>query len=273
MPEFPCSGPITLDLRIPSGSVELHAEPRDTAVVEVTPYDSNDASRQAAEQTRVELTGDTLVVAAPESSGLVFRWRSPRLRVIARVPTGSAGRIRVATADVTGHGEWSQVKLNTASGDGFLERVTGDLTVNTASGDVRTALVGGRLTVITASGDVSAQQVTGAIDVKSASGDVQVEEAGADVNVKTASGDTQLLATRYGTVRATTVSGDVSVGVVSGTGVWLDLNTLSGRASSDLNIGGNGGGEIPADHSLTVQVRTVSGNIDVHRVTLPTTAG
>jgi hypothetical protein len=272
MPEFPCPGPITVDLRLAGGTVELHAEPRDTAVVEIAPYDASDASQQAAEQTRVELAGDTLLIAAPDSSGWAIRWRVPRLRVTARVPAGSSARIRVAAADVTGHGEWSQVKLNAASGDAYLERVTGDLTVNTASGDVRAVQVGGRFTVVTASGDVSAQQVAGAIDIKSASGDVQIEESAADVNVKTASGDTQVRAARYGAVRANTVSGDVSVGVVSGTGVWLDLNTLTGRTSSDLNMTGAGGAETPADHTLTVQVRTVSGNIDIHRVTLPAPA-
>jgi hypothetical protein len=269
MPEFPCPGPITVDLRITGGTVELHAEPRDTAVVEVAPYDDSAASREAAEQTRVELTGDTLLIAGPEAPGWLLR-RSPRLRVSARVPADSAGRLRVASADVTGHGRWSHVKLNTASGDAYVEQVAADLSVNTASGDVRAVQVGGRLTVNSASGDVSAERVDGSVDVKSASGDVQVEQAGADVNVKTASGDTRIGATRHGTVRATTVSGDVSVGVVSGTGVWLDLNTLSGRTSSDLEMGGEPG--TPSQPDLTVQVRTVSGNIDVHRVTQRTPA-
>jgi hypothetical protein len=268
MPEFPCPGPITVDLRLAGGTVDLHAEPRETAAVEVSPYDTSDASQQAAEQTRVELAGDTLMIAAPDNSGWAIRLRAPRLRVTVRVPTGSGARLRVAAADVTGHGEWSQVKLSAASGDAYLERVTGDLTVNTASGDVRAVQVDGRLTVVTASGDVSAQQVAGSIDVKSASGDVQVEEAGADVNVKTASGDTQVRAARYGAVRTTTVSGDVSVGVVSGTGVWLDLNTLSGRTHSDLTVTDGSGPDASPD--LAVHVRTVSGDIGLHRVNLPT---
>jgi DUF4097 and DUF4098 domain-containing protein YvlB len=271
MPEFACSGPITIDLRIPAGSVELHAEPRDTAVVEVAPYDSSDASREAASETRVELSGDTLIVSAPEASGWLLR-RSPRLRVTARVPAGSSGRLRVASADVTGHGEWAQVKLGTASGDAFFEHVAGDLTVHTARGDVRSVLVGGRLTVKTASGDVSAQQVGGSVDAASASGDVQVDEAGADVSIKTASGDTRIGAARHGTVRANTVSGDVSVGVVSGTGVWLDLSTLSGKTRSDLSMSGEAGGGSAPEHTLTLQVRTVSGDIEIHRVTLPTPA-
>jgi Putative adhesin len=270
MPEYACSGPINVDLRIAAGSVELYAEPRDTATVEVEPYDNSDSSQDAAAHTRVELSGDTLTVVAPESSGWLLR-RSGRLRVVARVPQDSTARLRVASADVSGHGQWHDVKLNTASGDAYFEHVTGDLTVNTASGDVRTLTVGGRLTVKTASGDVSAQRVDGSMDVTSASGDVQIDEATADASAKTASGNLRIGATRQGTLRLNTVSGDVSIGVVSGTGVWLDLNTLSGKTRSDLNMGGEGGGDAP-QHTLTLQVRTVSGDIEVHRVTLPTAA-
>lgn len=271
MPEFPTTGPITADIRLAGGSVELHAEPRESALVEVEPYDSSEAAQEAAARTRVDLSNDTLVIAAPESSGWLLR-RYPRLRVTARVPTGSTGRLRVATADVTCHGEWGQVKLGSAAGDAYLERVAGDLTVNTASGDVRAGQVGGRLTVKTASGDVSAQEVTGPVDVKTASGDVQVDDAGGDVSLTTASGNATIAAARRGTVRTTTVAGDVSIGVVTGTGVWLDLNTLSGKTRSDLSItdGAEGGGT--PSHELTVHVRTVSGNIDIRRASLPTAA-
>jgi hypothetical protein len=273
MPEFACSGPITVDLRIGGGSVELYAEPRETAVVEVAPYDRGDPSRDAAAQTQIEFANDHLLIAAPESTGWLLR-RSPRLQVMVRVPSGSTGRLRVASADVSGHGEWAQVKLNTAAGDAYFERVHGDLTVNTASGDVRTLVVGGRLTVRTASGDASAQRVGGAADITSASGDLQIDEADADVSAKTASGNVRIGATRQGTLRMNTVSGDISIGVIAGTGVWLDLNTLSGKTRSDLNMGarGGGGGDAPPEHTLTLQVRTVSGDIEIHRVTLPTPA-
>lgn len=270
MPEFPCPGPITLDVRIAAGSVDLYAEPRETAVVEVAPYDGSDNSREAAARTHVELSGDTLVIAAPEGSGWLLR-RSPRLQVTARVPAGSTGRVRVASADTSCHGQWSQIKVNTASGDSYVEQLTGDLSVNTASGDVRAGAVGGRLTVKTASGDVSARQVTGPVDVKSASGDLQLDQVDTDLTVTTASGNATVGAARHGSFRANTVSGDVSVGVVSGTGVWLDLNTLSGKTRSDLSVS-EGGGGAAGNPDLTLQVRSVSGSIDVHRVTLPTPA-
>jgi putative adhesin len=270
MPEFPCSTPITVDLKLlTGGSVELYAEDRDTAVVEVSAYDASETSQEAASQTRVKLTGDKLVIAAPEGSGWLLR-RSPRLLVTARVPAGSGGRLRVASADVSCHGEWGEIKLNSASGDAYVEHVAEDLTVNTASGDIRVARVGGSLGVKTASGDVTVERVGADVDVTGASGDVQIEEVGGDVNVKTASGDTRIGAVGDGTLRATTVSGDVSVGVLAGTGVWLDLTTLSGRTHSDLDVSGERGrNRSRTDHNLTLHVRTVSGDIDIRRVAAP----
>jgi hypothetical protein len=263
MYKFGCTDPITVDLRLGGGSCEIRAEERDTATVEIEPYDDSDAARDAARDTRVELSGDTLVISAPETGGWLFR-RAPRLRVTATVPTGSSGRLRAASADLTCHGEWGQIKLNTASGDVFAERVTGDLSVNSASGDVRAGQVDGRLTVNTASGDVSANRVLGSVDVKGATGDVEIDELGGDLRCSTASGDVRIGSVRQGTISVNSASGDVSLRIVAGTTVWLDLNTLSGRTTSDLDVGAQ---SPPTGHDLSVQVRTMSGDIDIHRVT------
>jgi DUF4097 and DUF4098 domain-containing protein YvlB len=262
MPEFSCPGPIIVDLRLGGGSCDIRAEARDTAVVEVEPYDSSDAAQQAARDTRVELSGDTLVISAPETGGWLFR-RAPRLRVTATVPTGSTGRLRVASADITCQGQWGQVKVNSASGDIFIEHVTGDLSINSASGDARSGQVDGRLTVNTASGDVTANKVVGAVEIKGASADVEIDEIGGDLRINTASGDIRIGTARHGAITVNSASGDVSLGVAAGTGVWLDLNTLSGRTRSDLAMGD----QSPASgHDLSIQVRTMSGDIDIHRV-------
>lgn len=262
MYEFPSAGPVLVDLRQGSGTCEFRAEPRDTVTVEVEPYDNTEAGRQAARDTRVELSGDTLIITAPEGGGWLFR-RSPRLRITATVPTGSSGRLRVASADLTCHGEWRDIKINTASGDVDVERTTGDLTVNTASGDVRAGHVGGRLSVNSASGDVSASRVDGAVDVKGASADVEVDDLRGDLRSHTASGDVRIGTASRGTITVNSASGDVSIGVAYGTGVWLDLNTFSGRTNSDLTMSGDAP---PSEHQLTIQVRTMSGDIDLHRV-------
>lgn len=264
---FPCSGPITADVRVAAGAVEIHAEPRDTVEVTILPFESGTTAREAVTATRVEVSPDTLAIAAPESSG--WRWRrSPRLRVIARVPAGSTARVRGGAAAITCTGDWSHAKINTASGDTYLERASDDVSVHTASGDVRTGQIGGRLTVRSASGDVTARRVAGTVDITSASGHVQIDDAGADVRMKTASGNVTLGAARHGTVRANTVSGDISIGVASGAGVWLDLSTVAGKTTSNLTMSGDAR---PA-HDLTLQARTVSGNIDVHRASPPAQA-
>jgi DUF4097 and DUF4098 domain-containing protein YvlB len=139
--------------------------------------------------------------------------------------------------------------------------------VNSASGDVRAGRVDGGLSVNTASGDVKAQHVGGSAEVKGASADVEIDDLGGDLRSNTASGDVRVGAARQGTLRVNSASGDVSVGVVPGVGVWMDLNTLSGRTSSDLNMSGD---SPPASHDLTVQVRTLSGDIKIHRVSQPT---
>jgi len=54
------------------------------------------------------------------------------------------------------------------------------------------------------------------------------------------------------------------VGVAPGTGVWLDLDTASGKSTSDLT---NHGDVPPADKPATLElrIRTASGDIHVHR--------
>jgi DUF4097 and DUF4098 domain-containing protein YvlB len=123
--------------------------------------------------------------------------------------------------------------------------------------------VGGQLRLNSASGDLTAQTVNGEVTAHAASGDVEIEQAGAGVNATTASGDIRIGAASRGAIRANTVSGDVSVGVIAGTGVWLDLTTMSGSTRSDLAMEDT---TPAATQDLSLQVRTVSGDIDVHRV-------
>jgi DUF4097 and DUF4098 domain-containing protein YvlB len=124
--------------------------------------------------------------------------------------------------------------------------------------------------VETASGDVSSRLTGGATKVSTASGDVEIDQANSAVNVSTASGDVAVGAPRQGEVQVKTASGDVALRVPAGTGVWLDLNTISGTTRSDLDMAA----EAPAaGPSLTLRVRTLSGDIEVYRTAQPATTG
>jgi hypothetical protein len=262
--EFDCPQPVAVSLRIAGGGAEIVAEERQTATVEVTPFDGSDAAREAADRTRVELRDGTLVVEAPEWTGWLFR-RGPRVRVTARVPQDGDLTVKVASADVRAVGRYGIANVGSASGDIFVEHATGDAAANTANGDLRIGRVDGELRLNAASGDISVGQVGGDASAHSASGDISIDRADASVKATTASGDVRVGVASAGALKINTASGDVSIGIAPGTGVWLDLTSMSGDTHTDLAMTEGGGDQASAVLSLVV--RTASGDIDVHRTT------
>lgn len=246
MPEFPTSTPISILASFASGSINITTEERETVNVVVSPYGDSERARLAAEAIDVEFNGDSLSIEAPANTSWHREDHLVKIEVLA--PSGSSVLINVASASVKCSGQYSQVQVNSASSEMEIDEVSGDVKIQTASGDTRIVSVGGRLTANTASGDVLVANVGVSVRVNTASGDVEIAEAGGAVHT--------------GTVSVNSASGSVSVGVVSGTGVWLDLNSKSGSINSDLDTTG----EPPDTHDLTIQVRTVNGDIDILRV-------
>jgi hypothetical protein len=265
MYEFNCPEPVTLSLRVAGGTAEIFAEDRRDATVEVVPFDGSDAARDAAGRTRVELRDGALLVEAPEWTGWLFR-RGPRVRVRVHLPQDCDLAVRVASADVRAAGRYRSASVASASGDLSVEHVTGDVSANAASGDVRIGRVDGNLKVNGASGDIAVGYVGGDVIAHSASGDVAVNHAGGSLRATTASGDVRVGMATTGAIRANSASGDVTVGVAAGTGVWLDLTSISGDTRTDLTMPAGSADQSAA--TLNLQVRTVSGDIDVHRADL-----
>jgi DUF4097 and DUF4098 domain-containing protein YvlB len=260
--EFDCPQPVAVSLRIAGGGAEIVAEERDTATVEVTPFDGSDASREAADRTRVDLVDGALVIEAPEWTGWLFR-RGPRVRVTVRVPQDGNLTVKVASADVRAVGRYGTANVGSASGDVFVEHATGDAMATTASGDLRVGRVDGQLRLNAASGDISVGHVGGDTSAHSASGDISIDRADASVKATTASGDVRVGLASAGSMKINTASGDVSIGVAPGTGVWLDLTSMSGDTRTDLAMPEGGGDQAIA--ALNLVIRTASGDIDVHR--------
>jgi Toastrack DUF4097 len=264
MPEFECRKPITLSVRAGGGAVEITAEDRTTAVVDVRPFDDNDAARGLAEATRVEMHGDTLTVTTPEPPGAWLWRRHARLHISARVPLDSALALKVASADLVARGRYGLVTLSIASGDGHVEHITGNANLKTASGDLSIERIDGAAHINSASGDVAIGAAGQDLNVHAASGDVRIGRADAAVKVVSASGDIDVGQVARGEARLRSASGDVTVGVAAGTGVWLDLNTSSGRARSDLSVPQRPPAA-PSDADLHLHVRSMSGDITVRR--------
>ncbi|MEP6696615.1 MAG: DUF4097 family beta strand repeat-containing protein [Pseudonocardiales bacterium] len=260
MTDFHTAGPVRLRLSLPAGLAQVTATETERSTVEVhAHHDSDKAAHQLAEQTQVELRGDELIVEVPR--GYRLR-RTPELDVRITLPLGSAVTATVASADLRAHGRLGRVQVDSASGDVEIEEALGEVEIRTASGDSRVGRCEGRVRVKSASGNVAVDVAAAGVDVSSASGDVTVGETTGSSTARSASGDFTVRTARSGDIEANTASGDVRVGVAAGTGVYLDLSTLSGEAISHLQPEAR-----PAEGrpELQLRLRTLSGDIDVVR--------
>ncbi len=153
--------------------------------------------------------------------------------------------------------------MKSASADVLLAQVGGTLSVHSASGDIRIDELDGNGRVNTASGDARIGAVRGELAANTVSGDVELGEAHRAVTLQTVSGDQRLRSIRSGEIQLKSVSGDVRVGVLTGTRLFIDAASTSGDVHSELDVGdapveGNGS-------EANLRVKTVSGDIAVTR--------
>jgi DUF4097 and DUF4098 domain-containing protein YvlB len=266
MQDFDRTTPVTVALRAHRGKVDITAADGASVQVDVVPLDSTEASAEAAANTRVALEGDTLYVQTPHSSGWQWR-RTPKLAITVRVPTGSSIAAKTASADLRATGRYAVAQIDLASGDAWLEEVTGDAQVKSASGDITVGRAGGSLRVNSASGDLDIGDVSGDVSAEAASGDITVRRVGGSIQAGTASGDVKVGVVRRGQAGLKSASGDVEVGVAAGTGVWLDVSTTSGSTRNELSMGPQSA-PVPGQEAAALQlyVRTVSGDVHIRRV-------
>jgi DUF4097 and DUF4098 domain-containing protein YvlB len=257
---FETPGPLALNVRVPTGDVDLETVAGTETVVEIS------ANEELEEEARIELhpkrDGHELMVVIEKKSGF-FRSFREDVRVRISSPPGADVDLSTASADVEARGDYGGAKVNTASGDIRFEHIAGDAQVNSASGDVNLDQIDGGLTVNTASGDVEIRRIQGDAKVRAASGDISIEEADAALKVQTASGDVEVESVREGEVTLQTASGDIEVGIKQGSKLWIDARSMSGETTSELELG-----DAPADGEgplVEVRATAMSGDIKVKR--------
>jgi hypothetical protein len=243
MPEqrFDTPRPVRLEVKLAMADVQVTTvdEPESTVTL--------DGSPKLVSATKVDLTGDRLVIEQRRKSfvGFFDRW-DEALHVHVRVPQGSGVEIITAAGDARLDGSFAGLEAKTASGD---VRMTGELdggaNVKTVSGDVRLPRVVGGLSVRTVSGGVEAESVDGSVSVKSVSGDVRVGSL------------------TQGKVTVRSVSGDVELGIAAGTSVDVDAGSASGDLSSEVQLSDAPGGD--PGPTVVIRSHTVSGDFRVFR--------
>jgi hypothetical protein len=256
--EFPGAEPIDAFIELAAGSVALTAEATDMTTVSLAPSRFSRNGDKMLSEVRVSFDNGRLEVVGPKRTGL---WRGhPGFDLTVTLPVGSRCAVRTASADVTSTGELAELDAHTASADVTAVAVTRSLQAVTASGDVRAEETGAIADVRTVSGDVRIARASGDIQARTASGDVNIAAADGSATVTTASGDVRIGTMANGRADVNTASGDVVVGVARDVGVYLDLASLSGSVTSQLEDA-----EPSEDVTLEVRCRTLSGDIRIAR--------
>lgn len=261
MPTFQTPEPITASVEVVSGSVHVAATERGDTVVAVNPRDPNRASDvRVAEAARIDFRNGTLTVSAGRR--FISLGRGGAVSIEIELPSRSRLEVSSASADVHTSGAIGDFRFSTASGDANVHAVVGNIKMDSASGDLAVESLAGDAVIATASGDVAIGTVTGDVTFRAASGDLSVRRLDGVVNAETASGDVNVADAVNGALSMQTGSGEFEVGVPHGTAAQLDVRTHSGNVRNSLQPTD---GPVTGDETLTVHVRSGSGDIVVQR--------
>jgi DUF4097 and DUF4098 domain-containing protein YvlB len=264
--QFETTAPIDLVVEIAKGRVRISAAETTETTVDVGGADAEDVT--------VTFEGNSLRVIGPKHGGIFTKENSLDVRV--SLPTDSNLAVKTGSADIEVEGQVGASRLKTGSGDVTCDTFSGPAMIDTGSGDVEVSEGHAELNVKSGSGDVSVGSCvrelnisTGSGDVevgtanartvvKTGSGDLRVVTANSDVSLSTGSGDLTIGTARRGKVSAKGASSDIQIGIPTGTPVWADINTVTGRVRSSIeSVGAPQDGQ---DH-IELQARTVSGDI------------
>jgi hypothetical protein len=270
MQVFETPGSVALEIKLPSGRVEI------TTVDE--PRTSVDVVRRGSDAV------DDVVVRCDERHGghVVTIDQRDRLRlgpisiswggdleVRITCPPGADLDFAGGSAGLRVDGDLGEVSVRTASGDVKLDGIRKKLQLKTASGDVRVGAVEAGGSVVTVSGDLAVRRIEEAVTGRTISGDVEIGSLSAPLQLATTSGDVTVASVDAGEVRLQTVSGDVRLGVAPGTRVWVDATSVSGDLESQLGLADHapeGHGE-ESGEVVPLHVKTVSGDVEIVRAT------
>ena len=259
---FPTTEPIDLLVEVAAGSVRITAEATDTVTVDVRSTKSGHEGDEHATAVQVDFADGRLEIVEPRNRHTWMRFNSG-LDVRVTLPAGSQCSASTASADVTASGELGSLNVKTASGAIRAEAVTGEVDVNSSSGRIAIGDAASRVSANSASGAIEIGRAGGNLDVNNVSGKVEIGRAEADASIDTASGRIKIGSLSRGQADINTVSGEVKVHIAKGIGVYLDMTSLTGRVTSELE---------PSDASdrvdLRLRCRSISGAIRVARAEL-----
>ncbi|WP_165367521.1 DUF4097 family beta strand repeat-containing protein [Phytoactinopolyspora endophytica] len=276
---FPAPTPISLSVKSRSGNIQVTAADVTETTVDIQPGKPGDTDAiEVIDRARVDHQENALRIDISRRGKGPSLLRDPSVNVRVTVPLSSAVSVQAGSADVVLTGGLGDVAAKTGSGDVIAESCadvtiktgSGDIRVdgatgaeaNTGSGDILVQHCSGRIGTDTGSGNIRIDRAGDHTEAHTSSGDIEVGEVMAQLDSRTASGDIRIRRAIEGDVAAKTASGDVTVGVATGTAAKLDCSSASGRVRSDLEPA-----DAPAetDRTVLIAARAASGSITIAR--------
>lgn len=282
--DFAVDGPIEIDVTNGGGSVTVELGQADAGTVHVevrhAPHRTDDWNQaldgllswvnkqfgetglgteaapatEAVRQTHVDLTGNRLVVRAPQNLGL----RGVPLAITVTAPAECPVSVRSGSGDTTVTGPAGPVSLQSGSGAVSVDNVTGEATLRSGSGPLRLGSATEAVHARSGNGDIEIGTVAAASSVATGSGSVWLGAVDADVLVRSGSGSVTIADAAGGQTELISGSGNVRVAVRQETFAEVDLTSSTGTATSDLLVEDTAPDETPA---FRIFARTGSGDV------------
>ncbi|MGI8869573.1 MAG: DUF4097 family beta strand repeat-containing protein [Mycobacteriales bacterium] len=221
---------------------------------------SGDVKVEGPIQTLAARTGSGDVEARDTVQTTDIKTGSGDIRLAAVATEATAG---TGSGDIGVESVGANAKLSTGSGDIAVETVGADASISTGSGEISAGRVGGRAKLSTGSGNISTTCVGGNLEASTGSGDLEAGTVDGDTKMGAGSGNIRIERAGGG-VQVKNASGDIEIGVAAGLLVALDVHTLTGELSSELDAT-DAAGPIHGERAVDVKARSVSGNIRLHR--------
>ncbi|QGK70931.1 DUF4097 family beta strand repeat protein [Allosaccharopolyspora coralli] len=209
---------------------------------------------EAVRQTRVDLTGNRLVVRAPQSLGL----RGVPLAITVTGPADCPVSVRSGSGNATVTGPAGPVSVQSGSGAVSVENVTGKATLRSGSGALRLGSATEAVHARSGNGEIEIAGIAAASSVATGSGSVWLGAVDADVLVRSGSGSVTIADAGGGQTELISGSGNVRVAVRQESFAEVDLTSSTGTASSDLLVE-----DTAPDETPTFRVFARSGSGDV----------
>ncbi len=183
----------------------------------------------------------------------VENWNAPQTSLTAQTASGDLTGDQLSCRSVSWSSRSGDIELRRIQtvGDAVIENVSGDcsaaegafggrLQTKTQSGSIQADdLRAAQISLETVSGRAQAQGVTGAVTIKTVSGDIAgTAIGGAAASVGTVSGDAHITfaAPFSGSLAATSVSGDLRVGLSPSSDTRVELSTTTGDLRCEVAL-------------------------------------